>query len=116
VRNERTGVRYVMFGQGGEQLPELRFVSNQADVQVGDILSTSGLDRVYPGALAVATVASITKEPGQPFMRIRCVPLAGVHSSRQVLVVGSPAQSAVEIPAPTPDSSERGKAKVGRKR
>jgi rod shape-determining protein MreC len=108
VRNERTGVRYVMFGQGGEQLPELRFVSSQADIQVGDVLSTSGLDRIYPSALAVATVASITKEPGQPFMRIRCVPLAGVHSSRQVLVVAATEQPP-EVPPPPAPIAEKAK-------
>jgi rod shape-determining protein MreC len=35
---------------------DLRFVAPNADIQVGDVLVTSGLDGMYPAGLAVAKV------------------------------------------------------------
>jgi rod shape-determining protein MreC len=49
VLNVRTGARSVAFGDpthGGEL--ELRFMAGNADVQAGDLLTTSGVDGIYP--------------------------------------------------------------------
>src|SRR6266496_5224158 len=54
VKVERSGVRSVMFGAGAGRAPELRFLAPSADIQVGDVLVTSGLDGTYPPGLAVA--------------------------------------------------------------
>jgi rod shape-determining protein MreC len=111
VRNQRTGQRHLMFGVGGEQLPELRFVAAAVDIQVGDVLTTSGLDGIYPADLAVARVAAVAKDGGQPFLRVRCLPLAGVASSRHVLVI--PNESAVVESPPDPNGDRsKGRARV----
>ncbi len=44
------------YGSGDIGTLELRHVAPSADIQVGDILITSGLDGVYPAGLAVAKV------------------------------------------------------------
>lgn len=57
VLNARTGARSVAFGDpthGGEL--ELRFMAGNADVQAGDLLTTSGVDGIYPAGLPVARV------------------------------------------------------------
>jgi rod shape-determining protein MreC len=110
IKNERTGVRSVMFGRGSEYLPELRFVAATVDVQVGDTLTTSGLDGIYPPALAVARVVSVSREPGQLFARITCAPIAGTHASRQLLVLESP----VALPELPVDAPEKPKTSVRR--
>lgn len=91
VKNERTGVRSVLFGTGAGRPLELRFIPPSADVQPGDRLITSGLDGVYPAGLAVAKVDAVQRDTGQIFAFITCSPLAGVNRSEQLLVLGSAA-------------------------
>lgn len=87
VKNERTGVRSVLYGMGAGRPLELRFIPPSADVQAGDHLITSGLDGIYPVGLAVARVDAIERDSGQIFAAITCSPLAGVNRSEQLLVV-----------------------------
>src|SRR5216683_3032748 len=97
VKVERTGVRSVMYGAGSGRLPELRFLSPNAEVQTGDRLVTSGIDGTYPAGLAVAQVVSVERETGQMFARVTCRPLAGVEKSPHLLVLG---HAAVAPPRP----------------
>jgi rod shape-determining protein MreC len=87
VKVERTGVRSVLYGTGTGQPLELRFMPPSADLQAGDRLVTSGLDGVYPAGLAVALITLVERDAGQIFARVHCVPLAGVTSSEQLLVL-----------------------------
>jgi rod shape-determining protein MreC len=91
VKVERSGVRSVMYGSGSGRLPELRFLSPNAEIQAGDRLVTSGIDGTYPAGLAVAEVVSVERETGQIFARVIVRPLAGVDKSPQVLVLGQAA-------------------------
>jgi rod shape-determining protein MreC len=99
VKVERSGVRSVMYGAGSGRLPELRFLSPNAEIRAGDRLVTSGIDGTYPAGLAVAEVVSVERETGQIFARVTCRPLAGVEKSPHVLVLGS---AAAAVP-PRPD-------------
>jgi len=88
VQVQRSGVRSVLYGAGAGRAPELRFMAPSADIQVGDVLVTSGLDGTYPPGLAVARVATLERETGQIFARIACAPIAGVDRSEHLLVLG----------------------------
>ena len=90
VKVQRSGVRSVLYGSGAGRAPELRFMAPAADIQVGDILVTSGLDGTYPPGLAVAKVATVDRETGQMFARITCTPVAGVDRSEHLLVLARP--------------------------
>ena len=97
VKVERSGVRSVLYGAGAGRAPELRFMAPSADIQVGDVLVTSGLDGTYPPGLAVARVTTLERETGQIFARIACAPIAGVDRSEHLLVLG---QGAAALPRP----------------
>ena len=97
VKVERSGLRSVMYGAGTAKLPELRFLSPNAEIQPGDKLVTSGIDGTYPAGLAVALVASVERETGQVFARVTCKPLAGVERDGQVLILS---RAAVSLPRP----------------
>jgi len=98
VKLERNGVRAVMAGAGAGRMPELRFMSPTADVKVGDLLVTSGLDGTYPQGLAVARVATVERDTGQMFARITVAPVGGVDRSEQLLVLVRQ-----ETPPPAPE-------------
>src|SRR5438270_9487688 len=112
VKVERSGLRSVMYGAGTARLPELRFMSPNAEIQPGDRLVTSGIDGTYPAGLAVAQVASVERETGQLFARVTCRPLAGVEKSPHVLVLGHAAVSSPrpEEPAES-DAPRKGRGK-----
>ena len=53
---------------------ELRFMPGNADVQVGDLLTTSGVDGVYPPGLPVARVTAVERRAESGFARILLAP------------------------------------------
>lgn len=88
VLNTRSQQRGAAFGgaQGGTAM-ELRFMAANADVQVGDLLSTSGVDGVYPPGLAVARVAKVERRADAGFARIELSPAAHFDGLRHMLVL-----------------------------
>ena len=89
VLNVRTGVRSVAYGDptvGGSGM-ELRFMGSNADVQQGDLLTTSGVDGVYPPGLPVARVSRIEHRAESAFSKIYCVPQALTTGALHVIVV-----------------------------
>jgi rod shape-determining protein MreC len=89
VLNSRTQVRSAAFGgsTGGVGLLEMRFMAGNADVQIGDVLTTSGVDGVYPPGLKVASVAKIDRKIDSGFARIVLMPAAQSDGVRHVLVL-----------------------------
>ena len=113
VRVERSGVRSVMYGAGTGRLPELRFLSPNAEIQPGDRLVTSGIDGTYPAGLAVAQVTSVERETGQMFARVTCKPLAGVDASLHVLILGTAAAAMPRPEEPVEDAPRKGRRRRG---
>jgi len=111
VLNVRTGARSVAFGdpltRGGSL--ELRFMAGNADVQAGDILTTSGVDGVYPPGLPVARVVSVERRADSAFARISCAPQAMIDGARHVMVL-HPVSGQI---APRPPAEEAVPAKRG---
>jgi rod shape-determining protein MreC len=112
VLNPRTGVRSVAYGEPALGVLELRFMASNADIQVGDLLTTSGVDGVYPPGLPVARVSHIERRAESTFARIFCEPLAQVAAARHVLVL-TPLQTQRPVEAPAPDKAAP-RAKGGR--
>ena len=84
VLNTRTGARGVAFGEsGGAPLLELRYMATNADIEEGDMLTTSGVDGVYPPGIPVARVVKIERRADSVFARILCESLARVQGARQ---------------------------------
>jgi rod shape-determining protein MreC len=87
VLNSRTQARSAAFGNSTGAGLELRFMAGNADVQVGDVLSTSGVDGIYPAGLPVAKVVNVDRRVDSGFARIALTPLAEPDSVRHVLVL-----------------------------
>lgn len=90
VEVNRNGVRTVAFGTGALDRLELPFLPNSADIQEGDLLVTSGLGGRFPPGYPVATVTSVSRDPGQTFASIIATPVAQLERIHEVLLVGAP--------------------------
>ncbi len=102
VLNTRTGARGVAFGDPALRANalELRYMAANADVQAGDLLTTSGVDGVYPPGLPVAKVEKVERRVDSAFARITCQALALVSGVGQVMVLKPIATQIAPRPAP----------------
>jgi rod shape-determining protein MreC len=96
----RNGLRSVAYGRGQSGLLDLRFMAPNADIVVGDVLITSGMDGVYPPGLAVAKVMQVESSAAGAFGRVVCQPLAGIDRNRQLLILMSQPDL---LPRPAPE-------------
>ena len=88
VLNTRTGARGVAYGEsGGAPLLELRFMATNADIEVGDQLTTSGVDGVYPPGVPVGIVTKVERRAETAFARILCEPVGRVQGARHLMVI-----------------------------
>ena len=87
VLNTRNGLRLMVSGVGSDDLLEVRFLDMQADLKAGDLLTTSGIDGVYPAGIPVARVLRLEMPRHTPFARAVCAPLAEVGKYRHVLIL-----------------------------
>ena len=103
VLNIRTGVRGVAYGDpvaghGGGM--ELRFMPANADIREDDLLTTSGVDGLYPPGLPVARVVRVERRADSAFARIYRAPLAQVQGARHVVVLKPLAEHELQRPEP----------------
>jgi rod shape-determining protein MreC len=88
-----------------------------ADIIVGDVLVTSGIDGTYPPNLPVAKVMKIERDPAYPFSRITCAPMAGVDRHRALLIVsGLPKMLERPTSLETSAEPERSKKRLKRRK
>lgn len=104
VLNARTGARGVAFGDTSSHADalELRYMAANADVAVGDLLTTSGVDGVYPPGLPVARVEKVERRVDAVFARIYCVPLGLVSGAEHVVVLDPLSDKIPPRPVPEP--------------
>ena len=87
VQVNRNGLRTVLYGTGSANLLEVQNLPNNADIEIGDLLITSGLGGRFPEGYPVASVVDVMRDPGQPFARIIAEASAHLEQSREVLLV-----------------------------
>ena len=85
---ERSRAQGVAVG-GGEDRLRLEFVSEAADIVVGDVVVTSGIDGIYPKGFVIGRVEVVDKS-GLTYKRISVKPAVDFSSLEEVLVVTTP--------------------------
>ena len=113
VLNTRNQLRSAAFGVRNGM--ELRFMAGNADVQVGDLLSTSGVDGIYPPGLPVARVTLVDRKIDTSFARILLEPVAVPDAVRHVLVLEPVGVQMAPKPEPAADEPAKPAKKGGRK-
>ncbi len=102
VQVNRNGLRAIAMGVGAADRLNIPFLPNNADIEVGDLLITSGLGGRFPRGYPVAEVTEITPNPGAPFATIGAAPSAQLGRSREVLLVWPQGETlAQKLPTPT---------------
>jgi len=101
VQVNRNGVRAIAAGTP-DSLHQLTLenVATTADVQVGDVLVTSGLDQRLPAGYPVGVVGSIVNDPGKSFATVHVTPTAQLDRSRNVLLLFSSPEPLPPQPLP----------------
>lgn len=94
VRIERTRTTAVVAGQvafsdSGTSELLMKYVPVLADVVVGDVVVTSGLDQIYPKGLVVGRVRSVGKGSGL-FKEVAVQPSANFEKIEEVMVATAP--------------------------
>jgi rod shape-determining protein MreC len=85
---ERSRAQGVVVGAGEERL-RLENVSEAADIVVGDIVVTSGIEGMYPKGFVIGTIEAVEKS-GPAYKRITVKPAVDFASIEEVLVVTTP--------------------------
>ena len=115
VLNTRSQARSAAFGSaavpGGGM--EMRFMAGNADVRVGDVLTTSGVDGVYPPGLPVARVTAVDRKLDSGFARIVLAPAASADGVRHVMVLEPIGLQLPARPEPPAEAAKAGPTKKG---
>ena len=98
VEVNRNGLRTIARGTGEFSSLDLPFLPNNADIEPGDLLVTSGLGGAFPAGYPVAVVDTVTINPQEPFASVTAIPSAALNQMREVMLIWSE-------PADTPDDS-----------
>jgi rod shape-determining protein MreC len=85
---ERSRAQGVVVGGGDERL-RMEFVSEAADLVVGDLVMTSGIDGIFPKGLVIGRIESVQKN-GPAYKQIVIKPAVDSRALEEVLVVLSP--------------------------
>jgi rod shape-determining protein MreC len=84
---ERTRAQGIVMGQG--EALRMEYVPGAADVKQGDLVVTSGIDKIYPKGFVIGTVERINRGPGT-YHEIAVRPAVDFSRLEEVLVVTTP--------------------------
>jgi rod shape-determining protein MreC len=101
VRVARNNVRLVVNGSGSLNELLIQHVAHSSDLQVGDVLLSSGLGNVFPEGYPVATITSIIRDEGRPFSQVRAKPVAQLDRLKYLLLLWSKRSLNEELEAET---------------
>jgi len=87
VEVNRNGLRTIAKGTGELDRLDLPFLPNNADIQVGDLLVTSGLGGKFPAGYPVATVTVVNRVPREPFADVAAKPAASLDQIHEVMLI-----------------------------
>jgi len=87
IQINRTGLRGTVFGTGDSSKLELRFIPHNAEIKVGDVVTSSGLGGRFPPNYPVGIISKIERPAGETFASIDIKPSAKLDQTREVLML-----------------------------
>lgn len=102
VEVNRNGLRTIAVGTGEFDRLDLPFLPNNADIQKGDLLVTSGLGGAFPAGYPVATVETVLRIPQKPFASVSAKPATALNQARELMLIWIETDSTSNAEANTP--------------
>jgi rod shape-determining protein MreC len=82
----RTGQQVIVKGESQTNMMEIAFLKNEADVQKGDLIVTSGQAKRFIPSIKIGRVKDIVKNEGERFSRVTLMPLENINDINEVIV------------------------------
>lgn len=82
----RTGQQVIVKGVPKIGMLEISFLKNEADIQKGDLVVTSGQAKRFTPSIKVGRVESVVKNKGERFSTIILTPLESINDVSEVLI------------------------------
>lgn len=93
VLSQRNQLRAVATGHGQHEPMRLSYLPSHADVRVGDVFLTSGLDGHFPAGYPVAKVVRVKQVDSRDQLLVEMQPLAQVARAASVVLLWPPADT-----------------------
>jgi rod shape-determining protein MreC len=87
VQIQRNGLRTIIHGSGKPDKIKLPYLESQADIEIGDIVVTSGMGGRFPVGYKVAIVSDVVKDANEPFLEITAETTAKIGFTKEVLLL-----------------------------
>lgn len=106
VRISRNNIRMIASGNGSLGELTLNHVAHSGDIEVGDLLVSSGLGNIFPAGYPVATISNIVRDESKPFANITAVPSAQLDRIKYLLLLWPPDTAPADALSPNDVNSE----------
>src|SRR6185436_1760578 len=101
VQVARSGLRTIAYGIGRTDRMDLPNIPQSADIQVGDLLVTSGIGGRFPAGFPVGVVTDLHPDNTRLFVVAEAKPAAHLANGSEVLLISNlPAQIDIGPPSP----------------
>ena len=88
VSLNRNGLRAVAVGTDERDILKLSYIPTHADIEIGDLVITSGLGSRFPSGYPVGIIKNVRNIPGELFLEVEVEPSGRIGRTRQVLLIG----------------------------
>ena len=82
----RTGQQVIVKGGSQTDMMEISFLKNEANIQKGDLIVTSGQAKRFIASIKVGRVKDVIKNEGERFSRVTLMPLENINNINEVIV------------------------------
>ena len=87
VEINRNGLRTIVLGNGSYTKLDVPYIPNNADIEIGDLLVTSGLGGKFPSGYPVAKVNFIESDLSEQFYKVSAKPIAYLNQVRELMLL-----------------------------
>ena len=112
VQVARSGLRTIAYGKGRTDQLELPNIPQSGDIQVGDLLVTSGIGGGFPAGFPVGTVTALHPDNTRLFIVAEARPAAHLDNGAEVLLVSN-LPAATDIGPANPHATPNAANKTG---
>jgi len=82
----RTGKQVIVKGRPQDNMMEISFISNDADLKSGDLISTSGQAERFLSSIKIGRITKITKNEGERFATVIVEPIENIYEINEVIL------------------------------